>query len=466
MDAAVLHRLLDRRPRPEEVAELILRWQGDEMSPRERSILDRAAGRSLARGAHKVSSMLDDFSRPVPLDDKVTRANVLFDRPKLSVRKLSVEEAADLGSVQDWLQELAWSLGMRSGRTDFKYDRLDRASRRGADIELSKRQYNKLFRFVGRFEDRVRRYQKEMRKYRLKRVGKAGLAHRLDLEAFSRSATAAAFVSYFTARQGLRSEFTVGSQQRPFDEIAAMLMKRAERDPATSWYAIAHVYPAKTVLRKLSEVEKGALLGQWYVVLEDAGELLAELWSRLDVEPSTMVVRRGMDSSTWNDTASAWNQARRHWFALVHALGVDAFFEEAMPGKAMRLMAADVVAWHRAVGGRTDPQTEVWAALPKPWQVLRGEQGCSRTMIESQCRRVGVDPVRSGWTAPFEAASVSTYRPTPELVHGVEVSSPGLARALRAAGVFSGRPLRRRAPEALVRRDVYGFAERVDPANN
>lgn len=458
MDAAVLYRTLDRRPRPEDVAELILRWVGPDLTSRERSILDRAARRSLARGVQTVTSMLEDFARPVPLDDKVTKANELFDRTELGVRKLSVEDACDVAAVRSWLAELGWALGMYQGRSDFKHDRMDRAARRAAGIELSKRQYNKLFRFVGRFEDRLRRYARELRKYELRRVGKSGLATRLDSEVFAKSPSSAAFVAYYAARASLRSEFTIEGQQRPFDEIAAMLFARCERDPSTSWLAIAHVYPAKAVLRRLAEAEKGHLLGRWYAVLEDAGRLLESLYRELDVDRATMVVRPGMDSSTWNDTASAWNQARKHWFALVHALGVDAMFEDAVPGKVMRLMAADVVAWHRSAGARIDPQTEVWASLPLPWDVLRGQVLCSRGAVEQACRRAGVDPVATGWLAPFEAAQVQSYRPTPELVHGVAVSCPALAHALRKAGVFSGKSLRGETPAVVIERDRHGFA--------
>ena len=57
------------------------------------------------------------------------------------------------------------------------------------------------------------------------------------------------------------------------------------------------------------------------------------------------------------------------------------------------------------------------------------------------CREVGLDPEKSGWIAPRERARVAPFQPTPELVHGVTVGSPGLARLLRRAGIFSGKPL-------------------------
>jgi hypothetical protein len=43
--------------------------------------------------------------------------------------------------------------------------------------------------------------------------------------------------------------------------------------------------------------------------------------------------------------------------------------------------------------------------------------------------------------APPPDRKVARYSPTPELVHGVEVSSPQLAALLRSLGVFSGKPI-------------------------
>ena len=52
-----------------------------------------------------------------------------------------------------------------------------------------------------------------------------------------------------------------------------------------------------------------------------------------------------------------------------------------------------------------------------------------------------MDPERSGWTAPRAHTAIARFRPTPELVHGVAVSDPLWAMALRRARVFSGKPL-------------------------
>lgn len=136
--------------------------------------------------------------------------------------------------------------------------------------------------------------------------------------------------------------------------------------------------------------------------------------------------------------AGAWNKARDNWINLLYALGLEFVLEEVCPGKVLRLMAADVVAWHRSAGQTLDPNTQVWATLPLPWEVLAGTATCTEDLVTAACRNAGLDPVKSGWVAP-RLHHVATFRPTPELVHGVSVGSPYLARILRQRGAFSGK---------------------------
>ncbi len=115
-------------------------------------------------------------------------------------------------------------------------------------------------------------------------------------------------------------------------------------------------------------------------------------------------------------------------------------FDAMWIGKAMRLMAADVAAWHRVTGGGLDPGTLVWADLPRPWEVLTGDARCSRADVAAACAKYGLDPVKSGWIAPRPPRKAVPFRPTPELIHGVTVGSPYLATALKKAGWYSGKP--------------------------
>jgi hypothetical protein len=105
------------------------------------------------------------------------------------------------------------------------------------------------------------------------------------------------------------------------------------------------------------------------------------------------------------------------------SLGMDYILDEICFGKVLRLMAADVVAWHNSTGSKLDPNTDVWNKLPLPWQVFQGNESCNKELVVKYCEKAGLDPEKSGWIAP-RIHRVSEFKPTPELVHGVIVSNP------------------------------------------
>ncbi|GAC1448068.1 MAG: hypothetical protein NVSMB9_30880 [Isosphaeraceae bacterium] len=428
-----LYESLDRRRRPEDIAELIL-GELDDLDPDDLRTVQEVAASSLRRGwtGYGYTSMADDFRRPVGMDRQLDVAETLFqvgDRPS----------GTDIAGVGEYLVRAEGTIAKAVGRSDFKADRLDRHSRKAAGLDLSRRQYNKRFRLAARMECKRERLAREMEKREFTLVSKSRLASKLSWEEFSKDRNTACFLAYYTARCNLRSEFTIDGQQRPFDETCDLLLRRCRSSATTNWWAISLAFPDREVLARLDDARKGELLGRWYAILDRIACLLKETWDRSAIERTTMIVRRGNDSSTWNVTAGAWNKARESWIALVHALGMEDVLDRMCVGKVLRLMAADVAAWHRMTGGGLDPETQVWNDLPLPWEVISGEADCPRALVESACRRHGVDPVKNGWAAPRPGRTVHAFRPTPELVHGVEVGDPGLALVLRKLGYFSGK---------------------------
>jgi hypothetical protein len=431
-----LFETLNQRRRPEDVAQIILETLGDTLDSEEQRILERAAAGSLKRSVVQFTSMLEDFARPIPPERQVRKAEELFK----TAYTLTAAECADAEKVESFIRHLGLEIRKTFGRSDFKQDRLNRSQREQSGLEISRRRYNKLFRHLIRLEQKVRTYVREQRKFELTRIGKSSLATRLTWEEFSEDPNSACFIAYFVSRSNLRSEFTISGQERPYDEIADMLFNRCKRgEEHTNWWAIAHVFPDPFVLSKLTDTQKGQLLGSWLTVLDDIADLLREVWDKSDINRETMIVHRGNDSSTWNNTASAWNKARSSWIALLHAMGMQQELDSMCFGKVLRLMAADVAAWHRAAGGDLDPNTKVWCEVPLPWEVLSGKAICTREMVEGVCQKYGVDPMKNGWTAPPPDRRVAEFKPTPELVHGVTVSNPQLAAILRRAGWFSGK---------------------------
>lgn len=431
-----LYASLSARRRPEDVAETIRELLGDALQPHEARMLERAARGSLARRLFGFTSMAQEFARPVGADRQVARACELF----RSAYPLNHDLCANPDAVEAFIRAVSQEIGKVFGESDFRDHRLSHRERVERGIELSRRGYNKRFRLLARLEAKLHRLVREIRKRELQMVGKSGLASRLSWEEFAADRDAAAFAAYYTARRNLRSEFTIAGQQRAYDEVAAMLFRRCERGPSAGWWTIAHVYPRVEVFRRLTERQAGELLGRWYAVLQEVAALLEETWSRSAIHRETMVVRRGNDSTTWNNTAGAWNTARDNWIGLLYALGMEDLLDRVLPGKAMRLIAGDVTAWHAFAGTEPDRNLFVWNELPLPWRVLAGAETCTRPMVEEACRRHGVDPQTSGWIAPRPHGAVAPFRPTPELVHGVTVANPFLADMLRRLGWFSGKP--------------------------
>lgn len=215
-------------------------------------------------------------------------------------------------------------------------------------------------------------------------------------------------------------------------------MQRCARSKTTNWYAIAMVLPRAEVLKRISERQRGKLLAAYFDLMRETSSLLKELRDTSSINDTTMVVRRGNDATTWNLAAGAWNKLRQGWFELMYSLQMEEVVEKFCPGKVLRLIAGDVAAWHRSSGGDLHDDTAIWRDLPRPWDVLDGEAICTKQMVEETCRKHGADP-KSGWSAPDPSRKVERFTPTPELVHGVVVGSPALAKAFRKAGVFSGK---------------------------
>ncbi|MHA7633724.1 hypothetical protein [Corallococcus sp. M7] len=189
-----------------------------------------------------------------------------------TARELSPAECADVEKVRALVRQLAAEIHKTPGQSDFKADRLARQARKASGLELSRRRYNKLFRFVCRFERKVEQLALDQRKYEAMRIAKASLATRIRWTDFAASPEAACFVSYFSARCNRRSVFTSQSQDAPFDDVARMLLARFRRKPRRKgWLAIAHAMPDLDIVHHLAGVDRRVLFGTWTAVPRDLG---------------------------------------------------------------------------------------------------------------------------------------------------------------------------------------------------
>lgn len=384
------------------------------------------------------SSMSNRFRGADPMDNQVAKARELAH----AFLKQELPGADDIAELDVFIDQFNALIGKARDQNSFRYARLDRKARADWGLTLSRRRYDKLFRLAARLEDRLVRYKRSLQTHELVLVSKSGLVSDLKLADFDGKPWTATFIAYLSARMKLRSEFTISGQQRAFDSLAAKLLEGCKKREDANWFAIAHVFPREDVLARLTDAEKGALLGRSYGVLTRTAQKLQEAYEKSGIDLETMIVKRGNDSSTWNTFAGAWNRARDFWIALVTAVGMTRSFDALLPGKVMRLMAADVAAWHRSTGDDIHPDTMVWRDLPKPWLVLAGKAVCTKGMIDNVCARHGVDAIKSGWSAARARTAIADFRPTPELVHGVTVENPYLAHFLRKLGAYSGKELK------------------------
>jgi hypothetical protein len=469
---------LTRRAMPETVAGIIVSdpAAAAEFTPAELAMLRMAAG---ARGPLSLSSMPEDFDRH-PGCARVARV-------ALEVHRVDPAEwdgdPCDFADVTALIDDLGGPINWRHGY-GWKTGRLTKEQRRAANLlgqfpdwANHRRSYNKAVRVLRNLWDHAVAMDAAQRFRRLILISRSGFACDLTRSRLCGDHAAAAFIAYITARKNLRREFTLEGKDNPFDEVAAMLYARCENDPGTDWAMIAGVWPRPEVLARLADEDLGVLLGRWWTVMRDCSVELAGLWAQMSaaqaawaqtrrwtvpsqIDRSKMIVRAGMDSDRWNNTAGAFNAARAAWIGCATASGSGAMLAPFLPGKVMRVMAADLAYWHEQSGGDVHPDTQVWAALPLPWDVIAGLADCTMADVELACHAVRdprtgrtLNPVTAGWTAPLLPGQAAKFRPTPDLVHGVTVADPAWAGLLRRAGVFSGKTARAdRALEAAMLR--------------
>jgi hypothetical protein len=447
-----LYEAIQKRPRPEDVAQLIL--EVGELSPADRKKIEPAARNSLKRATYAYTSMSQDFARLYGADKVVARSAQIFEIPDPP----SAVECLDVLMVEAFMNRAAKSINVDPSQ-DIRGQRLAKKERREQGI-FHKRAYNRKFRAIHRLQQRIERMVRTGKLYTAMKIAKSAGATRITEDLLRRDLPTACFVAYLTARMNLRSTFTNTSQVRAFDTIASALYEMAKRSPTVCWEAIACVHPEGEVLKHLTDEEKGRLLGDWTEILHRLADFLQEIYRENSLDLHRMVVRRGNDSSSWNAAAGAWNKARDHWFSLVYALGLESIITHYCPGKVLRLMAADVVSWHS--WGKSDPDaglhpaTLVWRDLPFPWAVFQQRDTCTMDEVIEACKRHNQPIV--GWVTPPPSKRPAAFTPTPELVHGVACSSPFLAATLRSAGWFSGKETSPVDVPVEVLRDASGSA--------
>src|SRR5262245_33351162 len=220
-----LHRSLDERWRPEDVAQKIVAIL--DLTDAERQTVELAAN---AGRENFWFTMSCDFHRPCDMSRQLKVASELFGRT-VNFTPYDVEQ------IEAWIKESERIIGKTFGKNDFKRDRLPKSERKKAGIDISRRQYNKRFRLAVRLEKKARMLAREQFKRCLTLASKNRLAANITWEDFSSDLNTASFIAYYVARCNLRSVFTNTAQARPYDEICEVLMQRCHRQPELANWA-------------------------------------------------------------------------------------------------------------------------------------------------------------------------------------------------------------------------------------
>lgn len=210
------------------------------------SLLRRVAGSaSRTRWAPTPNA---DFSEPIGGAHQVAAATRLFDLPAAEV------DTDDPAALLAFAGQAGARINAVPSKLDFLEDRLDRAGRAAAGIEISKRQYNRQFRVLRRIAakastvDRMltQRDRAALARRGMALVTHAGLTASIGWERFEADPDAACFVAYYTARQK-------SGARKLYDPAADMLFRRCSDRPGTDWWMIAQAYAPPEVLGKLSD---------------------------------------------------------------------------------------------------------------------------------------------------------------------------------------------------------------------
>lgn len=140
-----LYESLRRRRRPEDIVQLIVESPEIANDPETAKLLQRASKESLKQNWFGYSSMSADFTQPVGCERQLSKGREIF--PEVAFED---GRGAELSDAKSFIEAVSPEIRMKPGRTDFLSNRLNRSARAEAGLELSKRQYNKRFRFLRR----------------------------------------------------------------------------------------------------------------------------------------------------------------------------------------------------------------------------------------------------------------------------------------------------------------------------
>lgn len=391
--------------------------------------------------------MREDYA---PVDDAKDQLLVLAELfPEVdslrSVAEMSVYDNAYVAELHSVLGDLRLWLGLSSDASA----EVALTTRFGADASdwtvssaTSKKAYVKRLRAVASFEKKVARVEDAVISRNGLMTAKSRLARIVNADKLND--VALAYVAYVTARANRRTRFQLDAQSKAFDKVVDKLFKLLPAD--TAWEEVVLVSPIESLFRRLSQAQLASSVSLFHQEMVFWGTQLEKEWDALtEGVKKSGVVRRGTNSTDFNSYAGAFNTMRSAWIASMSAAGLNGTFDLYLPGKAVRLLAADLVRWNSYEGGSVSVDFDLFHKLPYPWAVLSGEATLNRQDMVDAGLLTEARLAETGWISTRSGLEFEVPEPDPALVHGVTVTNPDFAELLRKIGVFSAKPLNLKA---------------------
>lgn len=406
--------------------------------PKNSELHEKLANLSRRSSYGYYDSIYDDYDRVDSADDQLNTFAALFSNINLDeALSVTVDHPSYVSIHQDLITSALYSLGVPAGWSANAALRERYSLDWSNGSASSKKAFVKRLRFLNAFEEKLGRVTDTLELRHAQMQAKSRLAYAVDADKLDD--VSLAFVAYLAARANRRSLFMLGGQSKAFDDVSDALRDMISAD--ANWEQIAYVSPTMNVFEHLSQDALGRLMGKFHSEMTVAARHLGQLFHSLPVRMrAEMVMVKGVDSSRWNAYAGALNTMRSAWISATIAAGFGAVLDKYLPGKAPRLMAADLVWWARNMGQELHEDTRMFSKLPYPWEVINGDKKLNRAKILSVARKANVTNVdETGWVGPRTNVISEVAAAEPITVHGIVVADPHLAVMLRKSGAFSAK---------------------------
>ena len=154
-----LHKTLNQRNRPEDVAQMVFEVLEHDLSSKEKDILKKATKSSLKNTFFGYTSMMQEFATAIGAEKQIKKTIEIF-----KLRNKILVDYNNVNDIKKFIDEVSPLINKVVGANNFLSDRLNKEQRKEKGLDLSKRSYNKKWRLLKRLENKLLKYTREIKK--------------------------------------------------------------------------------------------------------------------------------------------------------------------------------------------------------------------------------------------------------------------------------------------------------------